>query len=888
MSVDARSSRLYQALLVLFFISGASSLMFETLWQRMMILVFGASAPATTAILIAFFIGLAGGSYHGGRLLGRFRNAMAFYALVELWIGAWSLAVPWLLGAMDVALKAFGDTNQITATAYLVRLGLSVAIVLPSTWGMGATIPVMNRLIHEFGEAIGKSAAVSYGVNTFGAVTGCLLTGFLLIRTVGVQRSLYAAAALNLTVVVSSLLLLRSVGAVSTAGAQRDEQADAATREAATPSYLPRVLLVLYFCAGFLALAYEVVWIRILSLHTSTSTTTFTIVLSVYLLGFSSGSLILFPILSRKLTGVRIFFLSNFLAGFAAIAAVPLYYKFTHLKYALVFPRGMESVTLFRLTLVEITFAFIMMFVPTVMMGLSFPAVCQALIERGREIGRKSGFYYFVGNLGSAAGVAAAGLMLIPALGLLHTLAALCIASVLIGATALVFLERGGRKTIIAASAAAFVVLVAMYSFYSAPFVRDGELKWIEGGWSYTPSGPGWHYASSIDISRILRYRSGPSATIIVKEERLREDPSSTFRALYVDDHHVASTRMYSVIDAKMLAHIPLMLHPDPKRALTVGFGSGGTSWSMSLHGVETTVVEIEPEVIRSAPFFESQNHNVLEAPNFHLILNDARNHLHVTDVRYDVISTDVTNLQYRQNGSLYTLEYFRLMKSRLTDNGIACAWIPMMAITDDEFRMLLRTFSAVFEHASFWYMDYSHTRFAILIGSPQPIRFDFDRIREMAQDPAIMEDLGAINLSHPMQIPLMMYMDERGFRDYVGDGPLHTDDLPHLEFSSAVSFYNFNIVEDFRNRLEGIRELRPKDYSPYLVNATDEERARFAQYEQLHRRWAEVIRLYYYDEEARLDPQRFKSQVTTKIDEVLAIDPDFEPAKALREKLPW
>ena len=168
------TSRIYIPLLLLFFVSGSSSLMFETLWQRLMVLVFGASAPATAAILIAFFLGLGLGSFIGGRILERFDRALLFYACVEFWIGLWSLAVPALLGAMGLLLIEFGDSNQITALPYLVRLLLAIAMVLPATLGMGATIPVMNRLIHEHGRGIGYSTALAYGINTLGAVAGLL------------------------------------------------------------------------------------------------------------------------------------------------------------------------------------------------------------------------------------------------------------------------------------------------------------------------------------------------------------------------------------------------------------------------------------------------------------------------------------------------------------------------------------------------------------------------------------------------------------------------------------------------------------------------------------------------------------------------------------------
>src|SRR5205823_5742052 len=147
-----------------------------------------------------------------------------------------------------------------------------------------------------------------------------------------------------------------------------------------------------------------------------------------------------------------------------------------------------------------------------------------------------------------------------------------------------------------------------------------------------------------------------------------------------------------AIVDSKMLAHLPALLHPAPRKALSVGYGSGGTSWSLVQYpGLEARTVEIEQEVLNSAPLFGYDA--VRGNPRFRAIHDDARDHLATTDERYDFISTDVTNLQYKQNPSLYTVEYFRLMRARLTGNGMACAWIPLPSISPDELKTLMRTF---------------------------------------------------------------------------------------------------------------------------------------------------------------------------------------------------
>jgi spermidine synthase len=846
-----------------------------------MVLVFGASAPATAAILMAFFIGAAVGSLLGGRLLRAFRNPLACYAIVELWIGIMSLTVPALVHHLPVLLKAFGDPAAMSFQPYLVRLILAMSIVLPATAGMGATIPIMNALVHRFLRNIGKSTALAYGVNTLGAVVGCLVGGFLLVQHWGVQNSLYFAALLNAVVVVSALIMWWKTAGQEHLEPELESEPPLASEPENSTAVASRLLPALYFVTGFLALGYEILWLRILSIYTATSTTTFALVLATYLFGFSLGSVLLFPVLARQLSATRIFRISSAVVGIIVFVSTWYIYQFPEIRQALSFPGGKkEALSWWRMTYVEMVMVAILVFTPTVFMGLAYPAICQALISKGRELGQKSGKYYFIGSLASAVGVGMTSLWIIPHLGLVGTLAFYCSMSLLVALIAHLRLEA---QPVSRLGLAAYLLLLAGmvgYGFWGVPFVSDGRLQPDELTWSYRPSGPLWHHSRAIFHSKILSYEAGATATVIVKQERLREARSKEFRGLYIDDHHVASTRFHSVIDAKMLAHLPLMLHPNPSRALTVGFGSGGTSWSMCLHDISTTAVEIEPAVIRTAPYFSSQNGDVLDNPHFSLVLNDARNHLLMTDVQYDVIATDVTNLQYRQNSSLYTVEYFELMKARLSVEGVACAWIPMMSVSDESFAILLRSFQEVFPHASFWYMDYSHTRFALLIGTPGPIRFDMNRLREMAANPAIQDDLRAIEVNNPLHLPFCLYLDESDYREFVGPGLLHTDDFPHLEFSSAVSHYNFNIVDHFEKRLAAIRDLRPKNYSPYLINATPEELAEFERYELVHRRWADLMYTYLFDATARTVGNAFGDKLLEETQSILEILPDFMPAR--------
>ncbi|MHC4879386.1 MAG: spermidine synthase [Planctomycetota bacterium] len=361
------------------------------------------------------------------------------------------------------------------------------------------------------------------------------------------------------------------------------------------------------------------------------------------------------------------------------------------------------------------------------------------------------------------------------------------------------------------------------------------------------------------ELAELAHIKAGASGTVMVKVERNRED-----RLVYVDDQLVASTNMGARVDALMLAHLPLLLHPRPQNALTVGFGTGGTSHAMTTHGIDTYCVEIEPEVPRAARHTAQQNFGVLDNPLFTLILNDARDHLHSGTRTYDVIATDVTNLQYKQNCNLYTVEYFDLMGSRLNPQGVACAWIPMAAISTQELRILMRGFSDVFPHATLWYMNHTHTNFGILIGTPEPLQIDFRRLQRGFSDTRISDSLQLIGMTEPLQFVHCLHLDETGYREFCGETPRHTDDRPILEFSSPMTFYQYH--ETFEANLAATLRLRPTVFRPYVVNVPDNVTAEFDRHQQASRKFCNVMLLMYRHLIARGRADRSKAVAALKL----------------------
>jgi spermidine synthase len=311
----------------------------------------------------------------------------------------------------------------------------------------------------------------------------------------------------------------------------------------------------------------------------------------------------------------------------------------------------------------------------------------------------------------------------------------------------------------------------------------------------------------------LLFYGEGNNATVAVVEE-----PNGT-RNVLVDGQPVAGTGATSIADQKMLAHLPLLLHPNPHRALTVGFGSGGTSHSMTLHGVDVDCAEIEAQVPAAAGLFLSENHGVLGHPHFRLVLDDARSWLRVAPCAYDVIVTDCTNIQYRSNGDLYTVDYFRLMKDRLAPGGVAAAWVPASGIAEEDLKTLLRSFREVFPHTSVWFMNPLPTDFLIVVGTQGGLSIDlWDWGERIATNAGVAEDLEAVGLNDPNRLAYTFVTAEQALDDYLGEGPLNTDDRPVLSYSTYGSNFRATIAG---NLLELLKHRT--DVAPFVTKGLDE-----------------------------------------------------------------
>ncbi len=743
-------------LLLFFFLSGVTGLVYEVAWTRMLTLVFGHTVHAVSTVLAAFMGGLALGSYVFGRLADRVRRPLLLYAILELGVGLYALAVPSLFAGLDAFFAPiYQRFHERFLVFSLVRFAACFGLVLVPTFLMGATLPVLTRAAVSESGTLGARIGRLYGVNTLGAVVGCFLSGFVLLEALGVSATIRAAAWVNLLLAVAAGAL--ALGALGS-GALRahlppasDTGSDAGEAEVSFPG----LLLLVYGVSGFVALALEVAWTRalIFSLFVGSSTYAFSTMLTIFLLGLGVGSMAAAALVDRLRERMRVLVGLQIAVGVFAILSIPALAVLSGLHARESAPESW----LFG-TLGDVLKSATVMLVPTLAMGAMFPLFARVTISSAAGAGRAVGRLYFANTAGAILGALGAGFGLIPVLGLERSIALLGGVSILLAAALSALSRRASARERVgtALCALAAVALVALLPARS-PLQEVGRDE------------------------ALLYYREGSAGTVAVVET-----PSGE-RRLQIDNVWIAGTNPVMRTAHKTLAHVPSLIHPDPKRVLTVGFASGGTSFSFATHPglARIDCVEIAPEVLETREFFSSINDHVLEDPRFRVVLEDARSHLLLGGDGYDIIATDCTDLRYKSDANLYTVEYFKLCRKRLDEDGILVVFLPFGGLTEPVLRGVLATFHQAFPDGTVWYLNNYPTHYFLLVGSTKPLTIDWPLLRLRLGVDRVAADLADVSLADPYRILASHLMDARTLARFVAGARPNSVDHPWVEFAA-------------------------------------------------------------------------------------------------------
>jgi len=760
---------------VLFFLSGAAALVYEVVWMRMLSFVFGNTTYAVSVVLAVFLGGLAIGAFIYGRVADRGRGLLRVYGLLEAGAAAIALVLPVVLlrGLTPVYTWIYQRAGESTLALTAARLALNGALLIGPAILLGGTLPLLIRFIVRRDRGMEGHIGRLYGLNALGAVAGSFAAGFLLLPFLGLGLSNAVGAALGFCVAAAALLTHRALGAQAE-GLAEWRPAKPPEEAAGSPEAVGRWLLVAFALSGFAALAYEVLWTRLLAFFLEGTVYAFSAMLCVYLLGLALGSLLYSVVISRLARQVRWFVILEVVIGVSAAGTIPVFLVLRRLHLPSM------SITFWGQTEWLFVGAAAIMIVPTVLIGAVFPLVCGVWARSTGRVGASVGQAYVVNTVGTVAGSLAAGFVLVPAIGARLCLYAMAGLSIFAGLMVWTMMGRRGRPRALRGAAAVLIpaaLFVALnHSFTAEDLVevykrgRALEIEWVK---------------EDIDGTVTVQRRRAQMDTIIGQGDT---------RVLAVNATPVAGTDFALLTTQKLQAHIAMLLHPKAERVLHIGFGTGGTAYSVSQHPVERIdCVEISKAVIEAAPLFPETNRGVLEDSRVSLYLEDARTFVRHTPHEYDVILSDLAHPMLAGQGFFYSVDYLRDCRSRLKAGGIFSTWMPIYALNLEGLKVMIRSIREVFPYVYIWHSEGGRNQFCVVQGMLQPLEVIYEGFAQRMAEPGVLADLAEIGVWRPESVLALLLYDHNAVDRWVGEGgQLNTDDNGYLEFIASRANYQF------------------------------------------------------------------------------------------------
>jgi len=787
-----------------FFLSGAAGLIYEVVWARQLSLFLGITSYAHTAVIAAYMLGLASGSWWIGRHSDRLAQPLRFYAWLEVGIGLFAAATPWLFVFLQQRYAQWaGVVGVVGEGAHLTRFTIALVALLLPTFLMGGTLPLLVRGVTASLPQLGRVTGRLYGLNTLGATLGAAAAGFVLLPRFGVTNAILVGVSINLGISVVILLFAPRLP-VPQAHGGRTPETSAPVSWPALSTGQRAVLLAGFAMAGFSALLTQLAWIRSMVLVVGGSVYAFTITLSAFLAGIGLGSLFYGRWLSRRQMPADRLLLAALLAFLIGLTTLSSLFVIGQLPGW--FLRGyeagwVENFTFYQMLIFALCFA--VMFPPTLLMGALFPLLAVTWTASLKGAGRGIGGAYAVNTIGTIFGVLLGGLVLLPRLGIHYSI---MLSAGIYFAAATGFWLGGGKRR---------------------PLVLFGALLWVANAvWLVPPWDPalmarGVYYHpenyleamrdSSLEeyarIKKLLYYKEGIDGTVAVSDDGKQ-------KSLFINGKVDASST--GDLETQVtLGQLGALMHPNPRHALIIGLGSGITASALASQSSleDITVLEISPEVIEASKFFAEENHHVLGDPRLKLVSADARNYVIAADRQWDLIISEPSNPWISGVSNLFTRDFFHLMKQKLAPGGIMTQWFHLYGLSSADIRTVIRSFSDTYTHVSIWHMQYGDL---IMIGSDHVHALDLKRLRAAFADARIGYELRRAGFTAPGDLLRHFLASGDDLSTYVSGAPLNSDDHPKIEFNAPRSMYSGRSSE---NLMDIVRFIDRKKFQLPLFN---------------------------------------------------------------------
>ena len=737
-----------KTLFLLFFISGISGLIYEIVWLRILSRVIGVTTYATAVTLAAFMLGLALGSVIFGKLADKRNNQLLLYSILQ---GGIAITAAFTPALFRVSIELYKTVHTIGGNNPLVLLlarilASFILLLVPATL-MGGTLPLLTSYLARKEGQFGKNFSLLYGLNTFGAVAGVLLAGFITIGFWGEQATINIGVLLNLAVGIAGYLLYRKTGIQPLV--EKGKKPEIPPGDLQISPYNDRIhtiVLITIGVSGFTALAYEVIWSRQLILFLKTSTYAFSAMLVVFLTGVALGSISMNRYVDRLTKPLIVFGFMELLVGIFSIFNL---YLFEPLAY-----------NLFTKLIAPIILVFPLTFV----FGTIFPVASLCYAKSIDKSGTAIGTLYCFNTIGNVAGSLITGFLFFSLLGSTKTIILLAFINLVVGIVLIA--AEGGKFKIPQIRYIAFFALAIILANglkNRDPFldtIKNEMQKWV---------------GVECDFPCNKEFAEATVTAIMTKDKG--------FKAICLNG--VSQTA--NCTETKLIAHLPILLTENPRDMLVICFGIGTTLRSASIYeDVNTTVVELVPAEFDCFKYFYDDAEQILKQKNIKLVADDGRNFLLRSRDKYDIISVDPSPPIYSTGTvNLYSQEFFQLCKEHLTQNGLMCLWLPITADTPDEdCNYLVNTFYSVFPTASVWRGP--RHRGMYLIGGAQPHIMDSNKVENAFKNRRFLADITEIDKTCDTAqklLALQVNIPSQEIEKQIKSGFIIVDDYPFTEF---------------------------------------------------------------------------------------------------------
>lgn len=741
-------------------------MVYQVVWARELQIAFGVNAFAIAAVLSAYFLGLAFGAFAGGRISDRIVNPARAYGLAEVLIGVIAIAItPWI-ERLDILLRPFdGFLHDEFWPLQISRFAMTLIILFLPTSLLGATFPLLLRgVIPTIGIA-GRKVSDFYAMNTFGAASGVLIAGFVLIPQIGLHSSTFLAGTVSILAGIAAIIL--SARPASANGFELSPRSEERDKRLETPM-APAVILLVMGISGGVALGLEVLWTRVLIQSISSTAYVFSILLAIFLIGIALGS-----------AWVR-----RYVDTWKNLPAILAVCQIVVAALTLIAPLVLVKVAPFILEWVRTALGIdpiawhfpiwsawaAMVLLPTaVIFGVMFPLAAKLIARHDADVGGALGKLYTANTLGGVVGSFLFGFACLPVLGLYGSMLVTVFMQLLL-AVILMFTAQLGAEMRVKIMIP--IAMVALSVFILPPDPVEMLLRARVKG-------------------TVLHHVEDYYGHIVVSKET---QPIGEFLRLSLNGAPYSDTGPYGVRYMRLQAHIPALLSGRPKKGLVIGLGVGTTAGALATHpDIEVTVVELSRAVVDAQHYFSKTSKDVLRRGNVRIVIDDGRNYLlRHTDKNFDVITLEPPPPTHAGIANLYSRDFYALMHEHLTENGIVAQWIPLHTQLEHETKMLLASFISVFPDANLWLTERGET---LITGSKHPVSLDPREIKAMFQSREVAESLAEIGINDPMALAATHLLGGDDLKVYVNNAFIMTDDRPVIEYRSPVINYDYPVT---------------------------------------------------------------------------------------------